>query len=181
MNTSVFKPVLNQIHNDAIREFTIACLKDCPDYLLEIPASNSNKYHPVRARKEGGLVWHILRCCHIANIYFNSYQFTNEDIRGDIVLSALLLHDIGKKQKYNNYWEYKNHPLTSSKMVAKHKKMLPEKIFKTIQNCIIFHMGPWTPHSVKKDINKYNLLELIVYNSDYFSSIPELKLNTKDK
>lgn len=180
MNYKLFKDVLAQINNTSIRAFTIACLKDAPDNLEIIPASTSGKFHPPTARKEGGLVWHINRACNIANMFFNAYQFTNVEIKGDIVLSALLLHDIGKKEKYGkDYNSYKNHPIIASKMIQKHKDMLPEKVFKLIQGCVIHHMGCWTPVSHKKPISKYNLLELIVYNSDYISSQPTFKLNSK--
>jgi len=180
MKISLFQDVLKQISNKSVRDFTIQCLKDAPEILDGIPASTSAKYHPPTARKEGGLVWHVNRACNIANMFFNAYQFTNVDIRGDIVLSALLLHDIGKKEKYgSDYSSYKNHPITASKMISKHKSMLPEKVFNLIQSCVIHHMGCWTPNSVKKPISKYNLLELIVYNSDYISTQPTFKLNSK--
>lgn len=177
MNINKFKSILDQINNPKIKEFTIACLKDVPDYFNKIPASTSGKYHPTQATKEGGLIWHVQRACYFANLFFEAYKIDGKDIRGDIVLSALLLHDIGKKEKYGNkYWEYVNHPITATKITKKHRDILPEKVYNIIENCILHHMGPWTPNSVKKPITKYNFLELVVYHSDFMSSRKELKI-----
>ncbi len=172
MNINVFEDILNNIHNNEIKKFTIEVLKTVPDYIETIPASSSGKYHPIEATKKGGLVFHIRRACFFANMFFNAYKFENTDIKGDIVLSALLLHDIGKKEKYNNYFkDYVNHPINAVNDYMKfHKDILNEKVYNIIKNCVLHHMGPWTPKSIKKDIKKYNLLELIVYNSDYLSS-----------
>lgn len=177
MKYLIFNDILKQINNPKIREFTIACLKDVPDIFLKMPASTSGKYHPLPATKEGGLVWHVQRACYFASVLLEAYKIDGKDIRGDIVLSALILHDIGKKEKYGkNYWEYANHPITATKITKKHSKLLPEKIYTLIENCILHHMGPWSTPSTKKPITKYNFLELIVYNSDYLSSRKEFKI-----
>lgn len=184
MNVELFRDLLEQIENIKIRKFTEACLKDAPDYLNTIPASVSGKYHPIEATKEGGLVWHIRRACYFGNMFFKSFQWNGNpkkgikpDIRSDIVLSALILHDIGKKKSYGkDYWAYVNHPVTASKMISKHKDMLPEKVFKLIDKCVKFHMGPWTPKNIKKDMTKYNICELITYQSDYLSAQKTLQI-----
>jgi len=177
MNHRVFSGILNQIHNQQIREFTIQCLKDSPDFLNIIPASTSGKYHPHEATLKGGLVWHIQRACWFGNMFFTSYQWDANNIKADVVLSALLLHDIGKKSSYGkSYWEYKNHPLIAGKMISINAKMIPEKVFKLIRKCVEHHMGPWTPKSILKDIQDYNLCELIVYQSDYLSSLRNIKV-----
>ena len=177
MNHNLFKDVLQQINNPKIKEFTIACLKDVPDIFNTMPASTSGKYHPIEASNVGGLVWHVNRACYFAFMYFQAYKWEGKDIRGDIVLSALLLHDIGKKEKYGKkYWEYINHPLTATTMIKKHRKIIPEKVYKLIEGCVLHHMGPWSPTSTKKDMTKYNFLELITYHSDYMSSRKEIKV-----
>lgn len=167
--------ILNNIHNDKIRLFTASVLDKVEPDFWTMPASTSGKYHPPECRGEGGLVLHVRRACMFANMIFNSYGFENTDIRGDIVISALLLHDIGKKQKYDKYWEYYNHPIVAAKKCEEFKHLLDSKIYSTIVNCIIWHMGPFSPKSIKKEITKYTFLELIVYNCDYLASQATLK------
>ena len=170
MKHILFNDIISQINNKNIAKFVIECLKDAPEELEVLPTSSSNKYHPSMANREGGLIWHIQRTCWFANQFIEAYQWKADDIRGDIVIAALLLHDIGKREKYKNYWQYVDHPKTASKMVEKHKDILPQKVFKLISNCILHHMGPFGGKFFKKPIEKYNILELIVYNSDFLAS-----------
>lgn len=176
MNHLLLNDIINQIHNQDIVNFTIECLKDAPSELETIPASTSGKYHPEEATKEGGLIWHIQRACWFGYQFIQAYQWENDDIRGDIIISALLLHDIGKKGHYSKYWEYVDHPKVAAEMIERHKNMLPEKVFKLIQGCVKHHMGPFGGKFWKKDIGKYNILELTVYNADYMSSKKSLRV-----
>jgi len=176
MNHHLYDDILNQIHDSKIRDFTIKCLDDAPAELDVIPASKSGKYHPEDACKEGGLVWHVQRACWFGYQFIEAYQWDKDDIRGDIVLSALLLHDIGKKSEYAKYWEYVDHPKTASAMIAKHKNMLDPKVFATISSCVLHHMGPFGGKFWKKLITKYNILELTVYNADFLASRKTLKV-----
>lgn len=176
MKYTVFNDILNQISNQKIKDFTIACLKDAPEEIDTIAASKSGKYHPEMACKEGGLVWHIQRTCWFANQFMQAYQWKEDDIKGDIVLSALLLHDIGKRKEYKNYFEYVDHPKTASKMIARNKNMVNEKVFKMIQGAVLNHMGPFGGKFWKKELSKYNIIELVVYNSDYLASRKDIKI-----
>lgn len=170
MNYTLYADIIGQIHRQDIRDFTTACLKDAPEELETIPATVSGKYHPEDARREGGLVWHTQRACWFAWQFIQGYQWDKDDIRGDIVICAMILHDIGKKGHYAKYFDYIDHPKTAAKMIEKHKDMLPEKVFKLIQGCVMHHMGPFGGKFWKKDISKYNMLELTVYNADYLAS-----------
>lgn len=170
MNYHLFDNVLNNITNEAIRKFTINVLDACDPILEKIPASTSGKYHPEECCGEGGLVIHILRACFFGNLAIKSLNLDKDDIKGDIILSALLLHDIAKKEKYPKYNDYVNHPVIAANMIEPFKGNLPDNIFKVIKDAIVSHMGPWTPNSHKKPMNKYNLIEFIVYQSDYLAS-----------
>jgi len=176
MKYTVFNDILNQIHNEAVRKFTIECLKAAPDELDVIPTSKSGKYHPPEANKEGGLIWHIQRACYFGNTFMQAYKWEKDDIRGDIILSSLLLHDIGKKAEYKNFWEYTDHPKTAAGMISKYKNILPEKVFKMIHGCVLHHMGPFGGKFFMKPIKDYNILEILVYNSDFLASRKELKV-----
>lgn len=176
MNHHLYDDIIGQIHDDRIRDFTIKCLDDAPAELNVIPASKSGKYHPEEACKEGGLVWHVQRACWFGYQFMEAYKWEKDDIRGDVILSALLLHDIGKKSNYAKYWEYVDHPKTAASMIARHKNMLDPKIFATISGCVLHHMGPFGSKNWMKPISKYNILELVVYNSDFLASRKTLKV-----
>lgn len=183
MNYTNLQGIINNIYNKSIRDFTVKCLKEAPDFLSEIPASK--KYHPLPARAKGGLIWHIQYACWYANLFMQAYKWDCDgkkkvnNIKGDIVLSSLLLHDIGKMQKYPNWWDYINHPVVAVKMIQKNKSMLDERIWKYISQCVMHHMGPFGGDSFMKPLTKYNLLELVVYNSDFLSSRQELQVCQK--
>lgn len=177
MNHLLFNDITNNIHSAAIQDFVKACLKDVPEEFEKIPASTSGKYHPEKARGEGGLLWHVQRACWFGFKLIQANKWEKNDIKGDIVLAALILHDIGKKKDYKNYWEYVDHPKTAAKMIERHKGMLPEKVFKMIQGCVLHHMGPFGGKFFMKPMNQYNLLEVIVYMADYFASLKELEIN----
>ncbi len=183
---SCFDDIIGNIGNKDIANFTRAVLNEVPSEFFTMPAASSGKYHPPEAREQGGLVWHTRRACWFANLLFEAMQIKADNIWGDIVLSSLILHDIGKKTKYKNYWEYQRHAETATKMIQKHKhliksttyktkedkviEMSADKIFKNIEKCILHHMGPFGFGVAKKEITSYNLIELITYFSDYLSS-----------
>jgi len=170
MNYHLFDNVLHNITNEGIRKFTINVLDACDPILEKIPASTSGKYHPEECCQEGGLIIHIQRACFFGNMLINSMNLDKNDIKGDIILSSLLLHDIAKKEKYNNYFEYVMHPVTASNMIDPFKGNLNDNHFYLIKEAIRAHMGPFSPKSHTKPLNKYNILELVVYQSDYLAS-----------
>jgi hypothetical protein len=168
MNTAKLEYILEQIRQPTIRQFTRTCLEDSDPTLEIIPASVSGKYHPKECCEEGGLIVHIQRACYFGYMFIKSHQW-EENIKGDILLSSLLLHDIAKKQHYK-FNEYNMHPVTASIVIAKHKDIIAEKVFNIIANCVKYHMGPWTPKSHQKTMESYTQLEMMTYLADYLSS-----------
>lgn len=188
---SCFDDLIGNIGNKDIANFTQAVLNEVPAEFFTMPASTSGKYHPPEARERGGLVWHTRRACWFANMFFEALKIKADNIQGDIVLSALILHDIGKKADYkNDFLSYKKHAEIAVKMIQKHKHLIKpvrridengkqkdipaEKIFKNIESCILYHMGPFSYGVAQKDMTDYNLLELIAYFSDYLSANKEI-------
>jgi len=168
--------IVNQINNEKIRNFTIAVLNAVPDDFWTMKTSTSGKYHPPECNEVGGLIIHIQRACYFGSLFINANGWDSLNIRGDILLSALLLHDIGKREKYDKYWDYVNHPISGSKMLYPYKHMLPEKVFVMISNCVLHHMNRFGPKTIQKPDNKYNILELYTYQADYLASQKSLKI-----
>lgn len=168
MITAPLEYVLEAITNKPIRAFARKCLEDADPILNTIPASVSGKYHPVECCKPGGLVVHIQRACYFTFMFIKSHKYET-DLRGDILLTSILLHDIAKKERYSGN-EYTMHPINAAKMIESNKDMIPEKVFKIIQSCVKYHMGPWTPTSFKKEMYSYTHLEMLTYLADYLAS-----------
>ena len=187
MNKNTLDPEINLIQDSSIKEWTKKTLNNAPDYFFIAPASSTGKYHPQCTCKKGGLQIHVKRAVYIANRLCTGWGIVGID--RDIVLSATILHDIAKvaNPKENpqfTYADYENHPINAEKYFIDIPKsdIMKEKYnieaykpeYVTIRDCIRYHMGLWTPASIKKPIKDYSLLELIVYTADYIATTKDL-------
>lgn len=165
---------LNLIQNLAIREWTKKTLENAPEYFWKAQASSTGKYHPACTIKEGGLITHVKRAVYIVDRLSTGWGLN--EIQRDIVISATILHDIAKVGNptvaKTTYDDYLNHPLNAEKYFAKVEK--ETNVVNVINQCIKNHMGLWTPDSIKKAIEDYSLLELIVYTADYLATTKDL-------
>lgn len=162
---------LKLIKNDEIRNFAYETLRNTPDYFYVGQASSTGKYHPKCTLREGGLLIHVKRAVHVANRLCDGWGV--EGLDRDIVLCATLLHDIAKTGRDASYDDYLNHPINAKKYFA--DTLLNKEILMTIDDCIRYHMGLWTPASIKKPLDMYTLLELLVYTSDYIATTKTLE------
>jgi HD superfamily phosphohydrolase YqeK len=186
MKADVLMNEINLIKSEEIKKWTIDTLEKTPDYFFKAPASSTGKYHPTCTIKEGGLITHVKRAVYLANRLCVGWGIEYE--KRDIVLSAVILHDIAKVGNpavaKTSYEDYENHPLNAeqffasipqSEVMKKQYDIDADKpAYYEINQCIRNHMGLWTPASAKKDIKDYSLLELIVYTADYLSSTKDL-------
>ena len=102
-----------------------------------------------------------------------------------IIISACLLHDIGKKGSYKNYkTEFVNHPLIASdKLLTTFNEQklfydVDEDVVMMIVNSINFHMGIFGPKEIEKPITEFTLHEMIIYTSDFLASRPNQNKNS---
>lgn len=177
MKCDALLPFIEQINNDKIKLFVIAVLNSLDDSFYKMPASTSGKYHHQDSLGEGGLIRHIQRAAYFGKLLIDSERWDADNIKGDILLAAILLHDIGKKEKYAEYKEYYDHPIVAAKMLDSFKGMVPEKVFLLIRNCVLRHMGPFGPKSVS--IENCNILEKYTYIADFYSSRKEVDITQK--
>lgn len=187
---SVLENELSLIQDKEIRNWTRVTLANVPNYFYIARASSSGKYHPECTNKVGGLIIHIKRAVYIANRLCSGYGM--EEIDKDIVISATILHDIAKvpgitvAKLYGmtvTENDFVNHPINAEKYFAS-KKLLEysediddtfaEEQFLQILYCIKFHMGLWSPKSIKKQLIEYTLKELLVYTADYIATTKDL-------
>lgn len=178
-----FKVLINEINliqNEQIKSWVKTTLNNTPDYFFVAQASSTGKYHPACTIKVGGLVVHVKRAVYLANHMCEGWGLFGAD--RDIVIAATILHDIAKvpNPKENSsftFADYEGHPLNAEKYYDKTNTsddVDMEYNFMQIDSCIKYHMGRWTPESIKKDIDQYTLHELIVYTADYLSSRKDL-------
>jgi len=170
----VLSKEIELIKDEKIREFTKQTLNNSPDYFFIAQASSTGKYHPLCTCKKGGLITHVKRAVYIVNRLCEGWGIFGLD--RDIVLSATILHDIAKTPsndpKYT-YADFENHPINAHNYFSGIEMIEDEKLQK-INNCICYHMGRWTPQSIKKEIKDYTLQELIVYTADYIAATKDL-------
>lgn len=155
----------------SIRDWVYATLNKVPTYFYTAAASSTGKYHPACSnQKPGGLQIHVKRALYFAENLCKANQLSAKE--RDIVLASVILHDIAKCESYGNFKQFEDHPINATKYFAGGEAI--SEVLPTITNCIAFHMGPWTPASIRKPMQQYTLLEFIVYTSDYMSSIKDL-------
>lgn len=182
--SDVLNPEIDLIKEPLIKEWTKETLEKVPMYFWKAQASSSGKYHPICTVKEGGLIVHVKRVVYLANHICEGWGIFGID--RDIVLSACILHDIAKvpTPKLAHLYEmnttgkdYEDHPINAEKYFDNDCELNkePEQMtVKIIYDCIRYHMGRWTPESIKKEIVDYSLAELVVYTADYLASRKDL-------
>lgn len=182
MKSDILKNEIALINNEQIKNFVTNTLENVTEYFYIGMASSTGKYHPTCTCKKGGIITHTKRVVYIANRMCTGLDI--KDINRDIVLASCILHDIAKTNKNTStYEDYENHPINAEKYFAK-KEILKasndidntfmEEKYSKIVNCIKYHMGLWTPSSIKKSLQQYNKLEWIVYVSDYLAATKDL-------
>jgi hypothetical protein len=168
---------LQFIKNENIKNWTIKALNSLPDYVFQIAASSTGKYHPTYALGDGGLMRHTKAAVRIAIDLFKLHDFTDEE--KDIIISALLLHDGAKSGLDNSKYTKHEHPV----IVCEHLKK--QDFFNDISEswlicqAIASHMGQWNKSSYSSvtlplpttEIQKY------VHLCDYLASRKFLEFN----
>jgi 23S rRNA maturation-related 3'-5' exoribonuclease YhaM len=178
MKSEILNPEIALITNPEIRKFVTQTLENSPDYFYEAQASSTGKYHPACTIKKGGLVVHVKRAVYLANHLCDGWGL--KGLEKDIVLAAMILHDIAKTPSNDpryTYADFENHPINAEKYLDKEGELNKEPNKTTINlinEAIKHHMGLWTPASIKKPIINYSLVELAVYTSDYLASRKDL-------
>jgi len=183
MDKNILLKELDLIKDPLIKEWTKATLQNTPDYFFYGMASSTGKYHPACTCQKGGLLIHVKRAVYFANRLCDGWGIKGID--HDIVISAVILHDIAKvpspkEDPKITYADYENHPINAQKYFAplcpsgSIEIMISQARQGKIEDCIRYHMGLWTPASIKKSLADYTNLELLVYTADYMAATKDL-------
>jgi len=186
-----FNYELSKIKNNEIREFVTEVLKVAPAYFWEEPASSTGKYHHEECASIGGLVKHTKFATRFAIIIFNKdYEygahnfFTTEQ---DIIIAALLLHDLCKKGIVEEANTRYDHPLLVRELIEKHHPHIKENLasihYDNIMKAIEAHMGNFNTDKEGNVINKkpQNALQQFVHMCDVLGSRPYITVDLKNK
>lgn len=143
--SKVFEYELSKIKDDKIREFTRQALEKVPDYFYEVAASSTGKYHPPLSQGKGGLCRHTKAAVWIALELLNLEMFNKyTDLDRDMIISALLLHDVIKHGTNGSKYTVTEHPLLVRKYIDQYeeiKNIIDEKVYNKIMEYIETHMG----------------------------------------
>lgn len=174
---------LNSISNINIRKMCSWFVTKIPDYIFEVPASSSGKYHPKKAREKHGLVYHTKVAVNIAKHLFLTIKDPDIKYFEDIAIMALILHDSTKSGVQNTGHTLGNHPMIASSYI---KSLFYQEylniislennlelrqdmcyVINEVTRVIESHMGRWN-NNIMPTPN--DVLSLIVHQADYLSS-----------
>lgn len=145
------KPILDTFENEDIKKFTLIVVNDFPNYIWEVGASSTGKYHPAYSLGKLGLIRHMIAVVRFVNFFFELEQYKNRfnSRERDLIRVAALVHDgrkSGSQEDYekNKYTKFE-HPVLMAKIILsyKGKNILPDEELKYISYIIVRHMGQW--------------------------------------
>lgn len=145
------RPIIDTFENDDIKKFAVEILKGFPNYIWEVGASSTAKYHPAYTIGTLGLMKHQIAATRIINFFFDLEQYRNRfnSRQRDLIRLAGLTHDGRKSGSQEDYEKSKytkfDHPLLMAKvyMSYKDKGFIPNDELKYIAAIIGKHMGQW--------------------------------------
>lgn len=180
----VFEYELGLIQDEEIRNFVIVVFKRfTPDYFWTVPCSTSGKYHPQISLGEGGLVRHVkLAVWWGIELMRTLPHFDDQPEKKDVVVAALLLHDLKKNGEAldpRGYPTLENatavHGVYLADQVLRdlcssygpEGEPIPEK-FELVVDGIRYHMGRWTEGFIPEHLDV--VTNQVVHLADYCAS-----------
>ncbi len=161
------KSCLRLIGNDKVRNFVIRCLLAAPKYFWRIAASSSGKYHPALSLGKGGLVRHTILAVKYGKALCEENSIT--DLRRDIIISALILHDTCKAgvEDIEDHSHYRRHAYLPREYYGGIAIQYLPKMSNMIFDLIDSHMGEWSeiPETIPKTRE-----QKITHYADYLAS-----------
>jgi hypothetical protein len=176
------------IHDEFIRKMVSEILLYAPKYFWVVPASSTGKYHPKYVLGKGGLIRHVKATIKIAQELFRmeDYSFYNKE--KDMIIGALILHDMFKHGTYDSGYTVSEHPILIADFIREtyctrtgnilRKDDMDEWLERsttaeTMARLVERHMGQWnTDYKTKKEIlpKPETEMEKFVHLCDYLAS-----------
>lgn len=179
------EPILATIVNEDIREFAKVLVEGLPNYIWEVGASSTGKYHPAYSLGEGGLMRHQIAVVRFLNYFFELEQyntkFTSREM--DLMRTAGLVHDGRKSGEQADYLRSKftkfDHPLQMANIIRSYDgQYLTHDELEFCAHCIESHMGQWSTDRkssviLPKPMDEY---QHFVHLADYLASRKDLTM-----
>lgn len=178
-----FQEEIELILNPTIKEFAEKAIQTLPDYLWEVGASSTQKYHPSYTLGKGGLIKHIRATVRILVELFRLEMFnyfTSEE--KDLMIVALLLHDGAKSGIVQQKFTVFDHPLVIASYIENHPDLqgiLTKEQMDLMLGGIKAHMGAWNmDRNGQQILPKPNTkFQNVVHLADYLASRKMLEMN----
>ena len=177
--------ILATIINEDIREFAKVLVEGLPNYIWEVGASSTGKYHPAYSLGEGGLMRHQIAVVRFLNFFFELEQYNTlfSSREMDLMRVAGLVHDGRKSGEQSDYERSKftkfDHPIQMANVIRSYDgKYLNHDEIEFIAHCIASHMGQWNTDrksSVVLDKPKDGY-QFFVHLADYLASRKDLTM-----
>ena len=182
---NMVSPILATIINEDIREFARVLVEGLPDYIWEVGASSTGKYHPEYSLGLGGLMRHQIAVVRFLNFFFELEQyntkFTSREM--DLMRVAGLVHDGRKSGEQTDYERSKftkfDHPLQMANVIRSYDgQYLNHDELEFMAHCIESHMGSWNADRkssvvLPKPMDEY---QQFVHLADYLASRKDLTM-----
>ena len=182
---NMIAPILATIINEDIREFAKVLVEGLPNYIWEVGASSTGKYHPAYSLGEGGLMRHQIAVVRFLNYFFELEQyntkFTSREC--DLMRIAGLVHDGRKSGEQTDYERSKftkfDHPLQMANIIRSYDgQYLNHDELEFCAHCIESHMGQWSTDRkssvvLPKPMDEY---QQFVHLADYLASRKDLTM-----
>lgn len=184
------EPILSTFENEDIKTFAIKLLDDMPEYIWEVGASSTGKYHPAYTLGKLGLMKHQVAVVRFVNFFFELNQYKNrfDSRHRDLIRLAALTHDARKSGSQSDYEDSKytkfNHPLLMAKeyMSYTDKGLLSKEELKYAASIVMKHMGQWNTDkrsNIELPIPNDEASELL-HLADYLASRKCLNMSFDD-
>lgn len=173
------EPILNTIENEDIKEFAIVLLDNLPEYIWNVPASSTGKYHPAYSLGDGGLMRHQIAVVRFLNFFFELEQYNSKlsSREMDLMRVAGLVHDGMKsgsqeqfsKSKYTKF----EHPVQMAEVIRSYDgKYLSHDEIELIASAISKHMGQWCTDKKSSTVlpKPNDKFSRMLHVADYLSS-----------
>lgn len=183
--SNMVAPVLATIVNEDIREFARVLVDGLPQYIWEVGASSTGKYHPFYSLGYNGLMRHQIAVVRFLNYFFELEQyntkFTSREM--DLIRVAGLVHDGRKSGEQSDYERSKytrfEHPLQMANVICSYDgQYLNREELAFIAHCIESHMGQFNTDRKSSTVlpKPKDEAQYLVHLADYLASRKDLTM-----
>jgi hypothetical protein len=182
---NMIAPILTTIVNEDIREFANVLVEGLPNYIWDVGASSTGKYHPAYSLGVGGLMRHQIAVVRFLNYFFELEQYNTKltSREMDLMRIAGLVHDGRKSGEQADYERSKftkfDHPIQMANVIRSYDgKYLSHDELEFIAHCIESHMGQWSTDKKSSTVlpKPEDEYQRFVHLADYLASRKDLTM-----